>query len=389
MARVKKEKIALYLHFPFCLKKCPYCNFYSLTLPFSEKDYAKALTQELLLLKSFLKDLIRNYEVVTFYAGGGTPSLFSPSFFENLINFITKHFNFSPIELTIEANPETLFLDKLKAYRKIGLNRISLGVQSLCRRGLKFLERVHTPQKTYQVLKWIIKANFTNFSLDFIFGWKGQGEKTLKREIIKALDYNPPHLSFYELTLESNTPFFELYGLEKPWISETKIIKLYKLIEDTLNSYGYERYEISNYALKGFESLHNLFYWKIKPYLGLGPSAVSRIGFLRWKNPPNLNLYYQLLLEENRLPLEIIETLDRTSLAKEYILMGLRLKEGISLKVLKNKYKTKILPEALKKLIQEKLIKIEGNKVVLTFEGKLKHNQVVAFLWDHLEFLKS
>lgn len=389
MRRVKKEKIALYLHIPFCLKKCPYCNFYSLTLSYSEKTYQKALKQELLLLKDFIKNFVKDYQLVTFYAGGGTPSLFSPIFFEDILDFLLKHFNFSPIELTIEANPETLSLEKLKSYRKIGLNRVSLGVQSLCKRGLKFLERIHTPQQVYKILHWIEKAGFDNFSLDFIFGWKGQGEKILKREIIKALTFKPPHFSFYELTLEPNTPFFEIYGEEKPWISEEKIINLYRLIEETLNFYGYKRYEISNYALKSYECKHNLFYWKVKPYLGIGPSAVSRIDNLRWKNPSDLNFYYQKLLKEQILPLEIIETLDLFSLAKEYLFMGLRLREGINLKILETKYKVKILEEAFNRLKKENLIKKKGSKICLTFEGKLKHSLVVNFLWDYLIPLKE
>ncbi|WP_038057790.1 radical SAM family heme chaperone HemW [Thermodesulfobacterium hydrogeniphilum] len=381
-------KIGLYLHIPFCLRKCPYCDFYSIPIKFNrnfEENYLKAIKKELVLIKNFLskKIQIKDFSFITFYAGGGTPSLLSPDFYENLFNFLDNNFNFSPAELTLEANPETLTLEKLKNFRKIGINRLSLGVQSFSQKGLKFLGRLHTVRDIVKSINWISKANFSNFSLDFIFGWKGQGEKTLKKEILKALEFDPPHFSFYELTIEKNTPFYHLYK-EKSWFKDKKSEKFYQIIEDTLSSYGYDRYEISNYAFSGFECKHNLIYWEVKPYLGLGPSAVSRISYLRWENPPDLNLYINNLLKKNKLPFKILEKLDNFEFAKEYIFMGLRLKKGISLEILKNKYKTKIKTEIIDRLIYEGLLSKTKDRIYLTFRGKLLYNRIVLLLWENL-----
>ncbi len=386
---MKKIKAGLYLHIPFCIKKCPYCDFYSLSIKpskYLEKKYLTAIKKELTLLKTFLEEKfnIKNISFITFYAGGGTPSLLSPSFYEELFNLLTQIFDFSPEELTLEANPETLTLEKVKAFYKAGFNRISLGVQSFSQKGLKFLERIHSLKDTFKALELIIKGGFKNISLDFIFGWRGQGEKTLQKEILKALEFSPSHLSFYELTLEKGTPFYKRFKGKKSWINEKKLIRLYKIIEETLKAHGYKRYEISNYALSGFECRHNLIYWKLEPYLGIGASSVSRIENLRWENPRNFRYYLNSLLKENKLPLKVIEVLDNYEFAKEYIFMGLRLKEGISLEELKNNYGYAIFEETLNSLKKEKLIEEKNKRISLTFKGKLLHNQVVALLWKNL-----
>ncbi|MCD6489787.1 MAG: radical SAM family heme chaperone HemW [Thermodesulfobacterium sp.] len=386
---MEKLNAGLYLHVPFCLRKCPYCDFYSIPVKVTkslEKNYLNALKIELTLLKSFLEENfgIKRISFITFYAGGGTPSLLSPHFYENLFDFLAKFFKFSPEELTLEANPETLTLEKTKAFYKTGFNRISLGVQSFSQRGLKFLGRLHSVKDNLKALDYILKAGFKNFSLDFIFGWKGQGEKTLEKEILKASEFKSPHFSFYELTLEKGTPFYQTFKEKKHWIGDKKLIKFYYLIEKTLEAHGYKRYEISNYALPKFKCRHNLIYWKIKPYLGLGPSAVSRVENLRWENPKNLNHYLNALLKENRLPLKIVESLDNYELAKEYIFMGLRLKEGISLNLLKEKFNYTIPEVKADILIKKNLIEKRKGRIRLTFEGKLLHNQIVSFLWKSL-----
>lgn len=385
-----KEDIGLYLHIPFCIKKCPYCDFYSLPKKpsqFLEREYLKALKIELNLLVKFLEEnfKIEKISFLTFYAGGGTPSILSPNFYEDFFNFLSKNFYFSPIEITLEANPETLSLEKTRGFYEVGFNRISLGIQSFSSRGLKFLERSHSLNHVFKAIEYINKCNFKNFSLDFIFGWKGQGEKTLKKEIIKALEFSPPHLSFYELNLEKGTPFYKKFKNKKYWLSEKKILNFYKLIEEILALNGYIRYEISNYAKPNFECKHNLLYWKLKPYLGLGPSAVSRIKNLRWKNPRNLSQYLKSLLIIKKPPLKIIENLNNYELAKEYIFMGLRLKEGIDLKELKEKYNYFLKDSILNILKEKNLIEIKENRVYLTFEGKMVHNQIVSFLWKNLQ----
>lgn len=386
---MKKVNSGLYLHVPFCLKKCPYCDFYSISKKISkylENRYLKAIKEELILLKSFLEDKfgITHLSFITFYAGGGTPSLISPYFYESLFNFLIRNFKFSPKELTLEANPETLTLEKTKAFYEIGFNRISLGVQSFSQRGLNFLGRIHNLKNIFKALDFITKSGFKNFSLDFIFGWKGQGEKTLKKEILKALEFKPPHMSFYELTLEKGTIFYQIFKGKKHWMKDEKLMNFYKIIEETLKVNGYERYEISNYALPTYECKHNLLYWKLKPYLGLGPSATSRVENQRWENPRNLKYYLNSILKEKKLPLKLVENLNNYELAKEYIFMGLRLKEGINLKELKRKYNYYLPKSVLNILIKENLIERKKERIYLTFKGKLLHNQIVSYLWENL-----
>lgn len=381
-------EVALYLHVPFCVKKCPYCSFYSIPKYPSREDqkiYLKALVDELLLLKGFLlKILEKDFFItfVTFYAGGGTPSLLSPWFYEKLFSAIKKSFNFYSVELTLEVNPETLDIHKIRKYKEIGINRISLGIQSLSSKGLKFLERGHNLYQGLKALE-LVSSWFENFSVDFIFGWRGQGEKTLIREIETALDYHPPHFSFYELTLEKKTPFYYKYSKEEKCKS-SDVIKLYRLIEEILTNTGYMRYEISNYAKPGFECKHNLMYWEVKPYLGIGPGAVSRIGQFRWKNPCNLKLYLTSVLEKKILPLKIVETLNDLEFAKEYIFMGLRLAKGIDLNLLYDRWGFKIKEEILNFLVKKSLVEKEKNNLRLTFKGKLLHNKVVSILWENL-----
>ncbi|WP_333570580.1 radical SAM family heme chaperone HemW [Thermodesulfobacterium commune] len=374
-------RVALYLHVPFCIKKCPYCDFYSLPhvpSPDEEKTYLKAVKTEVLYLKDFVEKLSGTaLNITTFYAGGGTPSLLSPGFYQELFEFLSSQFRFTPVELTLEANPDTITPEKLKGFVETGFNRLSLGVQSLSEKGLKTLKRTYQLKTALKALD-IASSLFSNLSVDFIFGWKGQGLKTLKEEIKKALSFSPTHLSFYELTLEHEVSFSG-FSPNKP------VDLFYRFIEHTLESQGYVRYEISNYARPGFECRHNLFYWEVKPYVGLGPSAVSRIANLRWQNPQDLKAYVETLLNQKKLPLTPLETLTPLDFAKEYVFMGLRLKKGIDLRTLSAKFGYYLDPWVLKNLIEKGLIERKGNRVSLTSQGRLFHNQVVKLLWKTME----
>lgn len=379
-------EVGLYIHIPFCQKKCPYCDFYSVPFRGDEETYLKALLREIELLPFFLeKELgLNNFRIITLYVGGGTPSLFSPLFYEKLFQKLAQSLPFSPSELTIEVNPETLSLEKAKGFKKVGFNRISLGVQSFSQRGLKFLQRTHSLNDIKRSLHFLELASFENFSMDFIYAWPGQGIKTLEKELTKALSFSPPHLSFYELTLYPNTPFYEKYGHALPYSYEDRAVKLGTFICNYLTSQGYISYEISNYAKEGFEAQHNLLYWRVKSYLGLGAGAVSRINSLRYKNPDDLKQYYEALLLQQRLSYTPLERLDHKEMVKELIFMGLRLKEGISLNRIRQ-YSYDINREALELLSRKNLIYFSENKIALTERGKYLHNQVVKFLWDNLE----
>ncbi len=377
-----ENELACYIHIPFCKKKCNYCAFYSITKNFDEKEYLSALKKEIDLLKK--KDIFYGKKIKTFYIGGGTPSLLSVSFLENLLTELQKIPQFSPEEITIEANPESLTFQKLKAYKSLGFNRISLGVQTFSERGLIFLGRIHSAKEALRAIENIKLAEFSNFSVDLIYDWKGQTLKDLEKDLSILLNFNPPHLSFYELEVEEGTPLFVKFR-GKPWSSEEKVKNFFLFIHQFLTSYEFKHYEISNYAREGFECLHNRFYWEVKPYLGLGAGAVSRLHKNRFKNP-NYNTYVSLLKKDQN-PREIIEILNPEKLAKEYIFMKLRTSEGISQKFLKN-LGFSFEKDRISLLEKSGLIRFNKEKIALTPEGMLLLNQVILFLWENLKSVK-
>ncbi|MGC9017329.1 MAG: radical SAM family heme chaperone HemW [Caldimicrobium sp.] len=382
-------RIGLYLHLPFCKKKCPYCDFFSVEELPQEDLYLKALLKELELLSKFLKKYFQEERITieTFYAGGGTPSLFSPFFYERLFESLSQTFEFSPIELTLEANPESLTFEKAKDYRSLGFNRISLGIQTFQKRGLRFLQRIHSLKESIRAIEGALKAGFENISLDFIYGWIGQGVKSLEKDLKLALTFKIKHLSFYELTLYPGTPFYKKFGKNPSFLREKRLLNLYSFLRNYLYNQGFFQYEISNYARPGFEAKHNLKYWKIEPYLGIGAGAVSRIGNLRFENTKKLKEYFEKLLEKKVLPHRLIEKLDNFEFAKEYLFMGLRLVEGINLSKL-NTLGYTIEKGALFLLEKRGYLKISKDSLSLSEKGMSLHNQVVKFLWDHLVKVK-
>lgn len=378
-------EVGLYVHIPFCKSKCPYCDFFSITKKPQENLYLKALIEEVKLLKDFLskKLNLNNIEIKTLYVGGGTPSLMSPSFYEKLMEFLSESFIFSPQEITLEANPESFTLEKAKGYKEIGFNRISLGIQSFQKRGLNLLQRIHSEEEIFKALNNLFLSNFQNFSLDLIYGWPGQGINLLKKDLQLLEKIQPPHVSFYELTIYSGTNFYKKYTHNPFFINEKKFFTLARLIKSFLKNLGYLHYEISNFAKTGYECQHNLLYWKVKPYLGIGAGAVSRIENLRFQNFKNLNLYYKYLLELKKLPSRTIEKLDNLAYVKEKIFMSLRLKEGFDLSELEA-FGFTLKDSTLLLLKKEKLLDTEGRQIFLTEKGSFLHNQVVKFLWYNL-----
>jgi len=374
--------VGLYIHIPFCKKKCPYCDFYSIVAPSKdlEKAYSKSLIKEFELLLNFLKSLgIQQLKIVTVYVGGGTPSIFSGAFYEKVFNFVKDRTLWEPEEISIEVNPESLSKEKLKSFEEAGFNRLSLGIQSLSEKGLKELGRIHSLEESLKALTLVKGSKIKNISADLIFAWKGQKLEDLKKELELLLSYPVDHISAYELTIAPETEFFKRYGC-KYWISHEEVENFYKFLGDFLSKKGLIRYEISNYAKASMECKHNLRYWKVEPYLGLGAGAVSRVKNLRWKNPGLFD--YLQSLENDRLPLEIVEHMSNLDFFKEHLFMGLRLTKGVNLKKLKTNYGYEIAPEVLRILKSQDFIEVNQNQIKLTLKGILLHNQVVRALWD-------
>ncbi len=382
-------EVGCYLHIPFCKSKCPYCDFFSVTERPDEDLYLKALSEEIRLKAENLTKALSGEElkIITLYAGGGSPTLFSPRFFEGVLRMLEKFFFFEPVELTLEANPEGLTLEKAKAFREVGFNRISLGVQTFHPGGLSFLGRRHSPKEALMAIEASLKAGFENISLDFIYGWKGQGKTLLQRDIELARSLDIKHLSFYELTIYPGTPFYHFFGERPPFLREDRLLDLKKTLKKALSASDFIQYEISNYAKSTFECRHNLLYWEVKPYLGFGAGAVSRIGNERLKNTEDLRSYFRDLLEKKSLPSRVMETLSEKALVKEYIFMGLRLTKGIEISRLE-KGGYKIREEVINYLHSKRYIYRDKERLWLTDRGSLLHNQVVKFLWNNLEVIK-
>lgn len=317
--------LALYIHIPYCLEKCPYCDFHSVATAKSavpEAVYANALIRQL-----EQSALPPRQTLCSIYFGGGTPSLLSPGFFETVLSALTKHFSFPNAEITVETNPATASKEDFKKWLALGINRVSVGTQSFQDTLLKKLGRSHTAQEGIRAVHQAREAGFINISCDLIFGIEGQTLPMLEKDLDALLDLEVPHVSAYQLTAEANTPLAHWVQTGKVSLpGETKGVKMHRLVSSRLCQAGLPRYEISNYARPGFESRHNLQYWRCGDYLGLGSGAVSKIGNRRWRTTRKLGEY----LAGNFVPDEE-ETLDAKTAWKEKWMMGLRLGEGLLL----------------------------------------------------------
>ncbi len=354
----------LYLHVPFCQSKCPYCDFYSHTDHSLIPRWLKALDKE----SGFYQDQFPVMD--TFYLGGGSPSLLSEQQIADLFKQTRNRFHFEGgSEITIEVNPNDVDPSKLKMYRDLGINRISLGVQSFDSRELLFLRRRHTLEEAEKVLEAIRQAGFANLGIDLIYGLPKQETRQWLTTLEKALTFHPEHLSCYQLTISKGTLFWGLKekGRLQP-LTEFEEEDLFLTTSKFLENRGYLHYEISNFAREEkYFSRHNQKYWRREPYLGLGPSAHSFQENRRWWNVGSLNRYCRAL-EEEKIPLEGQEELTDEQVLLELISLGLRTKAGLYLDQLEGKLNLeKILP----RLIDKGWASISGSHLVPTVRGFL------------------
>ncbi|MBI4767415.1 MAG: radical SAM family heme chaperone HemW [Deltaproteobacteria bacterium] len=362
----------LYLHVPFCRSKCPYCDFYSHTDHSLIPRWLNALGKEI----GFYQD---SFPVMdTLYLGGGSPSGLSESQIESLLDLIRERLYLNTdSEITIEANPNDLNPSKLKTYLDLGINRISLGVQSFDSQELLFLRRRHTTEDALKALEGIREAGFTNLGIDLIYGLPGQTKEPWLATLDKALTFHPEHLSCYQLTIAEGTLFWSLKekGRLQP-IREAEEETFFLATTRFLEEHGYLHYEISNFSREEkFFSRHNQKYWQRKPCLGLGPSAHSFQGNRRWWNVRSLNRYCRAL-EADKLPLEEQEELTEEQVRLELISLGLRTRAGLDLTQLGAKLPLeKILP----KLIENGWASISGNHLVPTVKGFLVADRLPLF----------
>jgi oxygen-independent coproporphyrinogen III oxidase len=325
--RPVSQPSSLYLHIPFCERKCVYCDFYSIEGRSAQGDFLHALEREVLLRAPEWAD----HEFATVFFGGGTPSLLSPEEFERINGALRRAFRILPgAEWTAEANPGTVSMESLEGYRRSGINRLSFGIQSFDEGELRFLGRIHDARQAEDAVTLARASGFDNVSVDLIYSLPGQSREGWRRTLDRAVGLGPDHISAYSLIVEHNTPLSRLVnsGRVVPNSSESEAA-LYEETMQTLDAAGYEHYEVSNYARPGFRSRHNSAYWQHVPYLGLGPSAHSFCPDRDWKgakrrsNIANVSAYLARL-GEGVLPESGGEDLGRKDLINERIFLGLR-----------------------------------------------------------------
>lgn len=358
---------------PFCASKCAYCDFYSRVRQDQKAAYLDALCAE---IKSYAPQRL---SADTIFFGGGTPSILQPKEIGRIISVIRNTFFLTnDAEITMEANPETVDTAYLSDVRALGVNRLSYGVQSAVSKELSALGRRHTFPRAMQAVEEARTAGFENISLDLMLGIPYQTMDTLRITLREILALNPEHLSCYLLKIEEGTPFYRRHA-ENLCASEDDTADFYLTACRILREHGYWHYEISNFALQGFESRHNLKYWRDEPYLGFGPAAHSCLKGKRFFNPPDLSRY----IERSGLCAES-ETEEAAGNAAERIMLGLRLTEGVDIQEIGRQDAAFSETEQAKFLTRCKrfqksgLLTIDGSKVALTEMGMLVSNMLLA-----------
>ena len=379
---------ALYIHIPFCEKRCVYCDFYTVAGVSSRiPDYVAALKKEIGLRAA--EPFWQRQRFATIFFGGGTPSLLSPQQIAEILDTVFGAFQFEQHpEITIEANPGTLTSEQLARYRSTGVNRLSLGVQSLHADELERLDRIHSPQQAIDAVMMARHAGFENINMDFIFALPQQTIPRWQASLEQAFELQPTHISAYNLTIEHGTPLdVKIRKGEMEPLSEEEERAFYQFTIDFLESHGYRQYEISNFAKPGFEAKHNIKYWDGSVYLGLGASAHSFDGKRRFWNVANLRKYLEALTAA-RLPEDSAEQLSKSQQMFETAFLGLRQRHGVDLAAFAKKFRQSfdatfngLVPE----LEKGGLLIRRDERLQLTPEGLFLCDEICAKLGMQLE----
>lgn len=357
------ESFGIYVHWPFCQAKCPYCDFNSHVRhkPLDQDVYVEAYLREL----SHFGTLTPKAKVTSIFFGGGTPSLMEVETVEKILEAIAKNWKIdSDIEISLEANPSSVEAERFRGYNKAGVNRVSLGVQSLHDKQLKFLGRLHNADEARRAIG-LAREIFERMSFDLIYARPDQRIEEWVKELDMAIDLAADHLSLYQLTIEQGTRFFDLRERGKLKVPDNELAaQLYEATQDKMNACSMPAYEISNHAVKGGESRHNLTYWRYHDYVGVGPGAHGRLTIDGQKTATachkNPEEWWQKVMVDGH-GMEISEQLSRQEKADEFLLMGLRLSEGISLKRYKGFGASPLNAQAVDFLRQQGLVETLAN----------------------------
>jgi oxygen-independent coproporphyrinogen-3 oxidase len=364
--------LSIYLHFPFCSNQCSYCDFYKENYYIElEKKYFEALLKETKLSAEIIQSDLKT--VSSIFIGGGTPSLVNLDLLEEWLDLLNSCYNIPKnIEFSVEANPESVDLNNLKRFQKMGITRPTFGIQSFNKKILTFLDRQHNPYHSQRAVYFTNVLGFRTFGVDQIFGIPRQTSRMLSDDIDNLIDLSPPHISFYQLTIEPNTPLFERYKKgEFDSLEQELLLAMYKSGCEKFSELGYTRYEISSFAKPNHECRHNINYWNGGNYLGLGPSAHSLIKGERFSNVSNIGDYIESL--DNDILPRIKDVSSKEARMTETFMLGLRTMWGVD----KNKFKSKYHQDInmilniteFNKLIDSGHIKEENDKILLTDDG--------------------
>jgi putative oxygen-independent coproporphyrinogen III oxidase len=379
MKKDLQSKLGLYVHWPFCLSKCPYCDFNSYTISEYDKiEWLNAYLNQLNMMREFYeKNNLSLTKLTSIFFGGGTPSLMEPKIIEKIINKSLKVFGFNDdIEITLEANPSSIEFKNIKEFKSSGINRLSLGVQSLKNEDLSFLGRLHKIEDTKKIINVANKV-FNNISIDLIYGLPFQNIKNWKNDL--------NNFFAYQLTYEKGTKFYHMYkknDLKK--ITNKESLKFYCSTVEILENYNFKQYEISNFSKKSYQSKHNQLYWNSDNWFGIGPGAISRfwnnkserIEIQNFKKPQT---WIQRILKDEKSFKKIVKIESEVS-DKEILIMGLRLVDGINI----NKFNKKefLYSNTFKYLTKNNIVKIEDQKIFINKADLVKLNYILMKITD-------
>lgn len=367
------KELGIYIHIPFCKQKCFYCDF----LSYSNKyyllsEYIECIKKEISC--SLENETLEDYEITTIYIGGGTPSYVDSRYIKEILNIITEKINIKNIEITIEMNPGTVDIEKMNEYKNMGINRLSIGLQSSNNMLLQQIGRIHTYKEflnTYNIARQI---GFENVNVDLMIGLPNQTLRDVEESIQEIIELSPEHISVYSLIVEEGTCIEKMINEGKMKLPEECVERnMYWHVKDKLEKYGYNHYEISNFAKNGYESKHNVNCWEQKEYLGFGVGAHSYYKNKRFSNDVSIDDYIKNISKgEFEKNIKVHEVQSKEDMKKEFMLLGLRKINGIDIAEFKNKYNENpiyLFRTELNKLVRSGLIEIDLNHIKLTNKG--------------------
>ncbi|UCD11602.1 MAG: radical SAM family heme chaperone HemW [Nitrospinaceae bacterium] len=373
------KSIGLYIHIPYCLHKCGYCDFNSHAVDPAEMErFVPALLSE---IDHGATRIGEEREVATVFIGGGTPTTLPPQALETLLSHLRQRFRLAgDAEITLETNPATLAPGLFERLREAGVNRLSVGIQSFDAGELKLLERVHSVAEAHETVKAAQAAGFYNLSMDLMFALPGQTARRFRKHLETALALRPEHLSTYNLTIEKNTAFYNMHRRgQLAMAAEEEQLAQYQETLGVMAGAGYEHYEISNFCRPGRECRHNLIYWNNGEHLGLGPGASSYLGGVRSRNCKLPARYIREVNATGR-AIEFEETLKPREAMGETLMLGLRLLKGIAIDAFEARFKTsfrEVYGKTLDGLLDQNLIQLDDNRIALSPKGLFLADSVI------------